>query len=58
LKPEIDAGYADFTMIPEIIYNLQIADGGQPLSNLSAPDCETDGGARYWGSWRLLFSHP
>lgn len=58
LKPEIDAGYADFTMIPEIVYTLQIADGGKPIPDLAAPDCEAEDGSRYWGSWRLLFSHP
>lgn len=58
LKPDIDIGYADYVMQPEIAYTLQVADGGQLISNLSAPPCTTDDQDPYWGSWRLVFSHP
>jgi hypothetical protein len=58
LKPEIDIGYADFVMTPEIIYTLQVSSGGQIISDLFAPECEDDDIGRYWGSWRLIFKHP
>jgi len=58
LKPEIDLGYADFDIIPQIIYTLHIADGGQVVSGLSAPECSDQFDQRYWGSWRLSFTHP
>lgn len=58
LKPEIGAGYGDFTMTPGVVYLLQIAGGGQPVPDLTAPECEDAGGERYWGSWRLVFVQP
>ncbi len=58
LKPEIGIGYADFDVIPQIIYTLHIAGGGQVISGLSAPECSDPSGQRYWGSWRLSFTHP
>ncbi len=58
LKPEIDLGYADFVMTPEVIYTLQVSGGGQVIPDLFAPECEDDGDQRYWGSWRLIFKHP
>jgi hypothetical protein len=58
LKPEIDLGYADFVMTPEIIYTLQVSGGGQIIPDLFAPECEDEGSGRYWGSWRLIFKHP
>ena len=57
-KPEIDIGYADFVMTPEVIYTLQVSGGGQIIPDLFAPECEGDDGERYWGSWRLIFKHP
>jgi hypothetical protein len=58
LKPEIGPGYGDFTMTPGVVYILQIAGGGQPVPDLTAPECEANGGARFWGSWRLVFVQP
>ena len=57
LKPEIDIGYADFVMTPEVNYTLQVSGGGQIIPDLFTPECEEDG-QRYWGSWRLIFKHP
>jgi len=57
-KPEIDLGYADFSMTPGITYTLRLAEGGQPISGLSASECETTGGKRYWGALRLDFEQP
>lgn len=58
LKPEIGPGYGDFTMTPGVTYLLQIAGGGQPVPDLTAPECEDATGTRYWGSWRLIFAQP
>lgn len=58
LKPDIDIGYADFVMTPSVTYTLQVADGGQLISNLAAPECSDNSNDSYWGSWRLIFSHP
>lgn len=55
LKPELGLGYADFSMTPLAVYTLRLAKGGQPISGLSAPECESDGGGRYWGTWLLVF---
>ncbi|MGB9672735.1 MAG: hypothetical protein ACPL3P_01215 [Anaerolineales bacterium] len=58
LKPELGAGYADFSMTPNITYTLRIASGGEPVMNLSAPACTTSSGEKYWGNWVLEFSAP
>ena len=58
LKPELGLDYADYRMTPDIIYVLQPADGGQPLPNLTAPECETNRGERYWGGWQVVFVQP
>jgi hypothetical protein len=58
LKPDIDPGYADFVMIPEVIYSLQVGNGGQQIDGLVAPPCTDVNGDPYLGSIRLIFSHP
>lgn len=58
LKPELGNGYADFVMKPEVGYSIRLASGGQPVSNLSAPICQTSGGDTYYGGIRLLFQQP
>jgi len=58
LKPEMGIGYADFEIIPQIIYTLHIADGGQVIAGLSAHECSGLSDQRYWGSWRLSFKQP
>ena len=58
LKPELGLGYADFTMTPDISYNLRLAEGGQPITDLTAPECALSNGERYWGTWRLTFVQP
>jgi hypothetical protein len=58
LKPELGFGYADFLMTPGIVYQIRMAGGGQTVPELTAAECETQGGQRYWGSWLLVFSRP
>jgi hypothetical protein len=58
LKPELGLGYADFVMSPGVVYALRLAEGGQPISDLTPAECETPRGERYWGAWMLLFTRP
>jgi hypothetical protein len=58
LKPELGLGYADFLMIPEIVYSLMLIDGGNSVSDLTAAECQLEDGSRYWGSWLLTFMQP
>jgi hypothetical protein len=58
LKPELSLGYADFLMTPGVIYSLQPVDSGQTTNDLTAAECLSDDGNRYWGSWMLTFIQP
>jgi hypothetical protein len=58
LKPDIGPGYADFTILPGVVYSLHVADGGEIISDLSAEECSEGSQTRYWGSWRLTFKQP
>lgn len=58
LKPEFGLGYADFNMTPGTVYVLRLAEGGNPIPDLMAAECELSGGERYWGSWLLIFEQP
>jgi len=58
LKPELGLGYADFSMSTGITYTVQLADGGQPVPDLVAAECENEDGERQWGAWHLVFIQP
>jgi hypothetical protein len=58
LKPELGLGYADFEMTMGTVYTLGLAEGSQPVENLTPVECAADDGSRYWGGWRLLFIQP
>jgi hypothetical protein len=58
LKPEINPGYSDFAMQPEVVYTLRLAEGGQIIPGLTPAECERSNGERYWGAWRLVFVQP
>lgn len=58
LKPELGLGYADYSMTPGVVYQVRMAGGGQTVPDITAAECETQGGSRYWGSWLLVFSRP
>ncbi|HBG75033.1 MAG: hypothetical protein A2X25_04495 [Chloroflexi bacterium GWB2_49_20] len=58
LKPELGDGYADFLMIPDVFYNIQLAKGGALVSNLTAPPCSVEAGNTTWGSLILIFQQP
>jgi hypothetical protein len=56
LKPELGLGYADFLMMPEVLYSLRLAEGGQAINDISAAECLLEDGDRYWGSWLFTFT--
>jgi hypothetical protein len=56
LKPELGLGYADYSMTPGVTYSLRLTQGGEPVSGLAAPECESSSGEQYWGSLLLTFS--
>ena len=58
MKPEIDPGYADFEMLPGVMYILHLSEGDRPVTGLSPVECESDDGGRFWGSWRIVFIQP
>jgi hypothetical protein len=58
LKSELGLGYADFVMTPEVVYRVQLADGGEPENDLSAAECLSEDGDRFWGSWMLKYIQP
>lgn len=58
LKPELGTGYADFSMEPGLVYQVQMSAGGQTVPDITPGECEAESGSRYWGSWLLVFSRP
>jgi hypothetical protein len=55
LKPELSLGYADFLMTPGVVYSLRLEDGGPTVNDLTAAECLSEDGSRFWGSWMLTF---
>jgi len=58
LQPELGMGYGDFSMLPEVVYAIQLVYGGPPAENLTASECVAEDGSTYWGSWYLVFIQP
>ena len=58
LKPEQGLGYADYTLDPALVYSIQVGEGSQPVTDLSAAECEGTAGDRFWGAWWLTFVQP
>jgi hypothetical protein len=58
LKPDVGNGYADFSMAPDVLYALRLAQGSVPITGLRAPSCSLDSGSSYWGGLRLEFQQP
>lgn len=57
-KPQLGNGYADFTMTPGIVYDLQLATNSAQVTGLSAPTCPGQAGATYTGGLHLVFQQP
>jgi hypothetical protein len=58
LKSELGMGYGDFVMTPDVVYTVQLAEGGEPENDLSAAECVSEDGERFWGSWMLKYIQP
>ena len=58
LQPEVGLGYGDFLMQPGTVYSIRLAQGGQPVDELTAAECVSADNSRYWGSWFLTFVQP
>ncbi len=58
LYPEISLGYADYTMLQGMTYNLRVGEAGQLVLNLAIPVCKDDEGGTYPGSIRLDYQQP
>ncbi|KAA3654730.1 MAG: hypothetical protein DWQ04_34190 [Chloroflexi bacterium] len=52
-KPEIGAGYGDFTMDAEVSYTVFLADGSPEISGLRIEPCDTG----FDGGWQLTFQN-
>ena len=58
LKPELGNGYADYIMIPNVTYTVQLAVGSDVATGVSAPSCETSSGETFLGGIKLTFQQP
>ncbi len=58
LHPEVNTGYADFEMTPDIKYTMRAGDEGETVTGITAVKCTSPQGSDYWGGWKLLFIHP
>jgi hypothetical protein len=58
LKPELGNGYADFVMIPDVSYSIQLVVGSEIATGLIAPTCQNSGGESYVGGIKLTFQQP
>jgi len=58
LYPEIDEGYADYTMNAGDTYSLRVGIGGDAVSGLTSPQCNAADGSTYAGSLQLTFKQP
>ncbi len=55
LYPAISRGYADYEMLPGVNYTIRVGDAGQPVTDLTAPDCS---GSQDYGNLWLVFQQP
>jgi hypothetical protein len=55
LQPEKGLGYADFSPVVGVLYNVRLGEGGETAVDLDAVRCTQSGGADYWGAWLLKF---
>jgi hypothetical protein len=59
LKPEVGAGYGDFTMAGGIEYSVHLAESpSATVDGLVAQTCSEPGGDAYLGSWLLIYKQP
>jgi hypothetical protein len=58
LKPDRGIGFGDFTLEPDTVYTVQLAESDAIATGLQAEACPEDGGEQRLGSWRLTFVQP
>jgi len=58
LKPELGNGYADYTMMPNIAYTVQLAVGSDVATGLTTPTCQTQNEETFFGGIKLTFQQP
>jgi hypothetical protein len=58
LKPELGNGYADYVMMPDTTYTVQLARGSDVALGITAPICQTADGQNFSGSIKLTFQQP
>ena len=55
LHPNINLGYADFTMQPDISYSIKVGDISKAIEKIAAPKCKAKDGASFLGGLMLHF---
>ncbi len=55
LKPERDLGYADFQMVPDETYRVELLALSEPTRELEASPCTAQDGSRTRTSYRVIF---
>ena len=58
LYPQVHLGYADFSMEPDVPYNVRVGERGQLETGLSSVECTTSSGQTYFGGLWLTFQVP
>jgi hypothetical protein len=57
LKPEVDPGYGDFRMSPDITYSVFVVGSSQTITGLEVEQC-VQGDEVFPSSWLLIFQEP
>ncbi|MHC1740210.1 MAG: hypothetical protein AB9897_03755 [Anaerolineaceae bacterium] len=55
LYPEINNGYADYTMDPGVVYSIRVGVGGPAITGLELPTCTSSDGNPYTVNLELTF---
>jgi hypothetical protein len=59
LKPDLGAGYGDFTMTSGVVYSVHLAESPSvAIDGLTAESCSGSGGTQFPGSLLLIFKQP
>ncbi len=59
LALEINPGYADFQMAPDIVYAVRAGENGEVVSGLAVQVCTLpDGGGSFQGGMKITFTQP
>ena len=58
LKPELGAGYADFSLQPGTTYTVELPGSSALVTGLELETCTSGQGEGFDGSWLIVFSQP